>query len=348
MLPIRNYDVDGHHPQTRLAAGPSCPTDPAYSAVRGLVDGAQAPHGLPERPVPEPWGMLVAGHGDRDDPGQHLHALVQFLRDPDGAPDRARPGRARPRRGGGRHDGAPALRDHKRRPRRAGRRRAPRCGRRRSAPCAGATRRPRSRSSCPTSRGARRTSTPCSTPGPISSTTTWRRSSGCRSRSGSRPAMTAPAASCAMRRAAASRSRRASCSDSASAGRRSSRRCATSRATGSTSSRSASTFSRPAAPAGRPLGAARGVPALEAVRALGRLRGGRKRRDGALELPRRRAVAQVHGRGAPQHPQRARRRLSTPPQEPPCAPSSLAKRSSRTGSRATRASPSTSSAPTSS
>ncbi|MGC4071851.1 MAG: hypothetical protein QM760_04925 [Nibricoccus sp.] len=59
------------------------PSGPGYNATRTLVDEQQAPHRLPERAMPQPRRMLVPRDSDADDPRQHLHALLQFLRDRD-------------------------------------------------------------------------------------------------------------------------------------------------------------------------------------------------------------------------------------------------------------------------
>ena len=129
------------------------PSGPAYSAVRGLVDSHKLHTVCQSAQCPNLGECWSRGHGDRDDPRQHLHALVQLLRDPDGAPDRARPGRAGPRRRGRRDDGPAGTASSRASPATSLRTGAPRSGRRRSAPCATATPRPRSRSWCRTSRG---------------------------------------------------------------------------------------------------------------------------------------------------------------------------------------------------
>jgi len=168
------------------------PSGPGYAAVRGLVDehkhtvcqSAQCPN------LGECWSR---GTADPDDPRQHLHPILQFLRGADRPADRARPGRAAARwrrpspRWGWRHCVITS-----RRPRRACRPVARRCGAATSARSAAAIRRPRSRSLVPDFKGrVPRHRQPCSTPGPTSSTTTWRPSSGCRGPSASRPATTA-------------------------------------------------------------------------------------------------------------------------------------------------------------
>ena len=107
--------LDGHFTQTFVAPGQ---TAERTGLLRSEKIGGRPPaaHGVSKRPVPQPGGVLVARHCDRDDSGEHLHPILQFLRDSNGPTHRAGSGRARAGGGRGGQDGTPALRDHQRRP----------------------------------------------------------------------------------------------------------------------------------------------------------------------------------------------------------------------------------------
>ena len=70
-------------PRTHAACRRGCDVPSRARALRRgrrCARGAQPQHGVPEREVPQPRGVLQRGHGDVPDHGRCVHARLPFLR----------------------------------------------------------------------------------------------------------------------------------------------------------------------------------------------------------------------------------------------------------------------------